>query len=412
VRVEVSGPDADQPVLGRLGGAVVCLSEALDDQVWRLGDDQLGTLLDQLGQLRRDTARLLTAAVTEATSRSAPDREGHSSTGDYLRAHLGDGAGGMDPTAAHRTGSVATGCRDPRHQPLAKAVEAGRVRVDQAARVLRVLEQIQPYLDPDSYTACQDDLITTCTGGASDRVLRRVLRDLVDEHKPVDSDELEKAQKRNRGLYERTSTGGTTEFVWRLDPEGAAFVRAAIGPLAKPVPDEDGPDPRSPQQRRSDALMAIVQRGMTSPGAAPTTNNAKVFITLSLQQLVGELSGLGCTLTGEQLTAAAVRRLACQADLVPVVLDTAGHVLDLGHTARLASPAQRAALWLEEPECTYQGCTMPGQWCIAHHAIWWSRGGATDHDNLHLLCPRHHTKVHEHDLHYVKDPDGTPAWRY
>jgi hypothetical protein len=286
------------------------------------------------------------------------------------------------------------------------------VRIDQAARILRVLEQLEPYLDAETYARVQDEVIGTCTDGSSDRVLARVLRDLVDTYRPVDSEKLEKAQHRNRGLYERASTGGTTEFVWRLDPEGAAFVQAAIGPLAKPVPDADGPDPRSPQQRRSDALLVIVQRGMTSPGAAPSTSNAKVFITLSLAQLVGELAGLGCTLTGDQLTAATVRRLACQADLVPVVLGTHGEVLDLGHSARLASPAQRAALWLEEPECTYQGCTMPNQWCVAHHAIWWSRGGPTDHDNLHLLCPRHHTKVHEQDLHYVTDPDGATAWRY
>jgi hypothetical protein len=211
-------------------------------------------------------------------------------------------------------------------------------------------------------------------------------------------------------LSERAVAGGLAEFVWRLDSEGAAFVRAAIGPLAKPAPDGDGPDPRSPQQRRSDALMAIVQRGMTSPGQAATTGNAKVVITISWEQLVGELRGLGRTMTGEQLSVRAVRRLACQADLIPTLLGSDGEVLDMGRQVRLATPAQRRALWLTQKGCTYQGCSMPAQWCAAHHGVWWSRDGDTDLDNLYLLCPRHHTIVHDRDLRPVEH-DGHYGWQ-
>jgi HNH endonuclease len=32
----------------------------------------------------------------------------------------------------------------------------------------------------------------------------------------------------------------------------------------------------------------------------------------------------------------------------------------------------------------------------AHHIVWWERGGATDLDNLLLVCSFHHRLIHEH----------------
>jgi HNH endonuclease len=34
-----------------------------------------------------------------------------------------------------------------------------------------------------------------------------------------------------------------------------------------------------------------------------------------------------------------------------------------------------------------------GSWCEAHHVVPWTRGGATNPDNLVLLCSRHHMQV-------------------
>jgi predicted restriction endonuclease len=48
--------------------------------------------------------------------------------------------------------------------------------------------------------------------------------------------------------------------------------------------------------------------------------------------------------------------------------------------------------------CTIPGCTVPATWCDAHHVVWWSRGGTSDLSNYALLCPRHHTWVHDNDL--------------
>jgi len=79
-------------------------------------------------------------------------------------------------------------------------------------------------------------------------------------------------------------------------------------------------------------------------------------------------------------------------------MGTASAPLDLGRTTRLASPAQLLALWHRDRGCTQPGCSVPPTWCHAHHIIHWCDGGPTDLGNLALLCPRHHTMVHERGL--------------
>lgn len=64
-----------------------------------------------------------------------------------------------------------------------------------------------------------------------------------------------------------------------------------------------------------------------------------------------------------------------------------------------------AVQWRGTPDA-FPGCTMPPQWCDAHHGDWWSRGGATDVANGALLCQRHHTRVHSRDLTATITPTG------
>ena len=102
--------------------------------------------------------------------------------------------------------------------------------------------------------------------------------------------------------------------------------------------------------------------------------------------------------TGQVVDASQVGRLACLGDVTPMVLGEHGEPLNLGRTVRLATPGQFKALMVRDRQCTFAGCSVRGQWCEAHHLIWWCRGGGTDIFLLVLLCPRHHTMVHEKDL--------------
>jgi hypothetical protein len=85
--------------------------------------------------------------------------------------------------------------------------------------------------------------------------------------------------------------------------------------------------------------------------------------------------------------------LACNARIRRVVLDERGAVLHLGRAHRLATPAQKAALYARDIGCIIPGCTTSGHLCEIHHVIPWADAGSTDIDNLVLVCPRHHLDV-------------------
>ena len=61
-----------------------------------------------------------------------------------------------------------------------------------------------------------------------------------------------------------------------------------------------------------------------------------------------------------------------------------------------------------------RGCRFPGcgstAFANAHHNVWWSRGGATDLDNLVLICGFHHRLVHEHGWTIKRTDDGRVRW--
>ena len=94
------------------------------------------------------------------------------------------------------------------------------------------------------------------------------------------------------------------------------------------------------------------------------------------------------------ISARRLRHLACDADLIPIVLGTDNRVTDLGRSHRLVTPALRRALIARDGGCLFPGCAIPATWTEAHHLLEWYAGGVTSLDNLVLLCSHHHHAVH------------------
>lgn len=93
--------------------------------------------------------------------------------------------------------------------------------------------------------------------------------------------------------------------------------------------------------------------------------------------------------------AGVLRRMLCNAEILPVVLGTEGEVLDTAKSHRLFSTNQRKALVARDGGCAVPGCSFPASWCEAHHIKSWKNGGPTTIDNGVLLCTHHHHAVHE-----------------
>ncbi|KGN33389.1 HNH nuclease [Knoellia sinensis KCTC 19936] len=266
--------------------------------------------------------------------------------------------------------------------------------------------------------------------------------------------EFDEKQKRLRaGAYlssPQVADGDVSEYRMGLTPEQAARLEAAIGPLSKPVPDPvtGEADLRPAGQRRVEALHAVLGKavgadaaGAAAPGGAATV----VHVSITLAELLAGLAGLtrdttsescgaggsvfgagvdaqaeasaegsgpaggagapagaglvmGSRVQGTMLAPSVVRQLACDADVIPVVLGAEGEVLDLGRATRLFTRGQRRMLWHRDRECTFPGCGMPSSWAQAHHLVHWADGGPSDAVNAALLCQRHHTQVHEQRL--------------
>ncbi|MEO7268442.1 MAG: DUF222 domain-containing protein [Knoellia sp.] len=212
--------------------------------------------------------------------------------------------------------------------------------------------------------------------------------------------------------------GDLTEYRMAMTPAQAMRLEAAIGPLSKPAPNPDTgeSDLRCSGQRRVEALDAVLTGAASAdganrdPGAAATV----VHVTVTLADLLSGLAGvtggtgsgavLGSRAHQTMLAPSVVRQLACDADVIPVVLGADGEVADLGRVTRLFTLGQRRFLWHRDRQCTFPGCTAPAAWSQAHHVVHWVDGGPSDLCNAALLCQRHHTQVHEQRLIAVVHP--------
>jgi hypothetical protein len=104
----------------------------------------------------------------------------------------------------------------------------------------------------------------------------------------------------------------------------------------------------------------------------------------------GAVTGSGTfTYTGP-VTASTIRKIACDADIIPILLGSQGRILDIGRTTRIFPPHIRKALNTRDQGCAFPNCTIPAPWCEAHHITYWSRGGPTSTDNGVLLSTHHH----------------------
>jgi hypothetical protein len=149
-------------------------------------------------------------------------------------------------------------------------------------------------------------------------------------------------------------------------------------------------------------LEALPAKALPTHGGGATT----VVVTIDFDRLK-EKVGAAELSTGDVVSASEAMRLACNADLVPLVLGGKAQPLHLGRARRLFSKEQRLAMGIRDGHCRARGCDLPAAWCEAHHKRAWCRGGKTDLDDGVLLCPWHHHRAHDpaFDTEYLLNGD-------
>jgi hypothetical protein len=339
-------------------------------------------------------------------------RDGFVSTHAFVRARAGE-SGGWASKRLHAGRALAD-----RLPATAAAWEKGALGLDHAA----VIDKATRELDDHGQVRVIDQALAGACPFASPHDLAQIAEQIRTATAP---DKAADKAGRQR-MAAKLSLSKTLDGMWRLDgwldPETGALVNQALSAFSDPT--RTGADDSSEPVglRRARALGEICRQAVGHNEGCNGVGGGRhtMIITTDLETLK---SGLGVgTVAGDGsvLPAGTVRRLACDAKVIPAVLGSDGAILDFGRTTRLISPALRAFLIARDGGCVFPGCDRPASWCQAHHRQPWQHGGRTDRDGLDLLCDRHHHLVHEggwtitiaddaERTPWFHPPDGRPA---
>ncbi|GAB3243503.1 hypothetical protein GCM10027448_02520 [Nocardioides dilutus] len=204
----------------------------------------------------------------------------------------------------------------------------------------------------------------------------------------------ETPQGRVRGDFDLDGFSGAA-LKKALFAHAAPKHRAANGPLGERLPTAE---------RLGEAFAEYVRRYPANKLPQAGGLNATVVVLMPYQTLMGDLKAAKLD-TGEHLSAALARRIACEAGIIPAVLGGKSQVLDLGRSKRFHSTAQRIKATIEQGGCLEEGCDAPPAFTHMHHPTPWSKGGRTDGDGW-MLCPSAHQRAHDPRYTHERLPNG------
>jgi hypothetical protein len=220
-------------------------------------------------------------------------------------------------------------------------------------------------------------------------------------------------QKRETFFKMRNEADGCLSVSGKFDPISASILKSKIGRLVenmfhsgdKEVPVEVMPWIEPNDHRQAQALIALVNGASESASDIPVRAEIVVHVDLETLQHGLHAGGTCRTALGADLPVETVRRLACEAEILPVVLDGRSVPIDVGRSKRLATIHQRRALEAIYPTCAIPDCEVIFDHCNVHHIEYWENGGATDLNNMVPLCSRHHHAAHEGGWKLKLDPE-------
>jgi hypothetical protein len=289
--------------------------------------------------------------------------------------------------------------------PMVKAAyHAAELSTEHVSALLSALLS----LPPAAWSAVEEPLVAMARFGSPEDVSDMV-DDILTALGVTKKSDIQR-ERRNGALGFRLTK--TMDGYWSVsglvDPATGELVRAALAALnGKCGPD----DLRTPQRRDHDALATMARRSLESAdqpsfGGSPVA----VMVTIPYDVLEGRLREAWLTLpSGMRISPETARRLACDAEIVPVVLGSRSEVLDIGRSTRQWTSAQRRAAWLEQGgRCAFPKCQRR---CVElHHIKWWLLGGHTSLDNGAWLCTFHHWLVHDGGWTLNRGPDRSFIW--
>ena len=160
---------------------------------------------------------------------------------------------------------------------------------------------------------------------------------------------------------------------------------------------------RSYEQRNADALVHLIthttsRNHTTNPATTHTTTEPQpqqttIILTANYDTITSQLKNAGL-IDETPISIDEIRRLACEANILPAIFNNKAQPLYLGRSRRTHTKTQLLALYKRDKQCT--SCGIRATNCEVHHKQPWQHGGTTNINNLTLLCPTCHHQTHKH----------------
>ena len=366
--------------------------------------DELLGLLRSASASKRALDVLIASIAGEVARRSTPDdgpaglarQQGFASPEQFVASVMG---------ADHGVGVklVSAGQSLAADRPVGDALRRGDLTVDKAELIAKVIAPLT------GDTRELEQKLVRLAKALDFARFKLACRTEAARHDAVQLEGRERRQFEARGLDISEDAFGVTHFRGQVDPVRGAILRTYMDAQVKAAfqAARDGEsEARTATQIRADALIALATHGLDCESKA-TGVKATVIVRIDKDQLADELGVATCDAIATPISLRALRELAVDASILPIVMNGTSEVLDMGREERLFNWRQRMALAERDGGCAK--CHAPISHCITHHIRWWSTNGRTDLKNGVLLCTRCHTQVH-HDNWHVEVDEHNQVW--
>jgi len=366
-----------------------------------------------------------------------------------LRLHTvaaADAANAAEVTAAADTGSwAATAGRNrsrawggvwlanllnSTYAPTRTALAQGRISEEHAAVIVRAAQKVPESVTAAQLAECEAILVEKATRMSPEnlrRAARRLLAPLSKELADAHEDQLLVEQEFHAECETWLTLCDNGDGTWGgkfVIPELHGWLfktrleqltsprRHTRTKTGEPVEDRTVGNGKNYTEALGAAFLEILEH---LPEHGHARSGVSIVVHVEEEKLRTQLGaatvGTGAE-NGPKISNQEVRRLLCEASILPLIMGGRSLPLDLGRSSRLFTKNQWIALSAIHETCTAQGCTRPFAWTELHHKKPWSEGGPTDLDNAAPLCGHHHRRIHDDTYEHQWLPDGTVRFRH
>ena len=413
-------------VIGGLRSGQRFLADARIRDLNSLSPEQLAAEARAVQSLEREAAALKMALI------AAADRQKAHQTTDAvdMTALVAQGAG---ITRREASQQIKLANRIETAPQVKRALGKPGMSTEKAATVTNALDDLPADLTREQKDQVEAELVEAAQVMSADQLRRKAKRAIetisVKRADEIENKRLERDEHAQRAQSEfwigrPDEQTGLVRFGGKTDALTADMLRAVIESKTSPrkraqiqsdhtgtdvTPVED-PTTLTPAEKAGEAFAEIIRHLPRDCYGNHGGVAASVVVTIDEQTLRGETDRAGVTEFGTPVSASQLRLLACNADLLPMVLNGDSIPLDVGRAKRFHTEKQRLALAQRDQGCAYPGCDRPPGWCESHHATRWSDGGHTTVNDGVLLCAHHHRHVHQTNT-PIRFTDQRPEFR-